>query len=150
MKDHKKQKNETLAKLLPIVLILAGLTLFGSGVSILAAQAGFEKTVAVITEITEETYEAGGKEKTALSATASYTVGDTVYTADLGGVRNGFIEGGQIAVLVNPAAPQNAVLPQTTGGAVCTALGAALLLGGIIWIIPLLRDVFAGKEKKKA
>ena len=148
MKNQKKQNNETLAKLLPIVLILAGITLFGTGVNTLAAQAGFEKTAAVITEITEETYEAAGKEKTALSAVASYTVGDTAYTADLGGVRKNFVEGGQIDVLVDPAVPQNAVLPQTTGGAVCTGIGAALLLGGVVWFVPLLRDVFAGKEKK--
>lgn len=148
MKKEKKQKNETLSKLLPIVLILAGITLLGTGVSTLVSQAGYDKTTAVITEITEEPYSTGGKEKTALSAVAAYTVGDTVYTADLGGVRSGFIEGGQIQVLVNPDVPQDAVLPQTACGAVCTVLGAALLVGGLVWFIPLLRDVFAGKEKK--
>ncbi len=147
MKSKKKPKSDTFSKLLPIVLILAGITLLGTGVSTLVSQAGYQKTTAVITEITEEPYTVRGREKTALSAVAAYTLGDTVYTADLGGVRGGFMEGGQISVLVNPDVPQDAVLPQTAGGAVCTALGAALLLCSQIWFVPLLRDVFAGKEK---
>ena len=148
-KTEKKPKNETLAKLLPIVLIIAGITLFGEGVGALAAQAGYEKTSAVIAEITEERYVSGGREKTALSAVAAYTVGDTAYESDLGGVRGGMIEGAQTYVLVNRNDPRDAMLPQTTGGAVCAGLGAALLISGAVWFLPLLREIFAAGEKKE-
>ena len=47
---------ETLSKLLPIVLLLAGITVLGEGVSLLVSQSGMRKTDAVIAEITEEPY----------------------------------------------------------------------------------------------
>ena len=148
MAEKQKKKNDTLSRLLPIVLILAGITLFGEGVSLLAAQSGYQKTSAVITEIAAEPYQVRGAEKKALTAFVTYTVGDTSYTADLGGVRSGFIEGGQIDVMVDPETPQDAVLPSTAGGVVCTVIGAVLLLGGGIWITPLLREVFRKKGKQ--
>ena len=81
---------ETLSKLLPIVLLLAGITVLGEGISLLASQAGMRKTDAVIAEITEEPYLINGREKQVVSALVTYTLEDTVYTADLGGVRSGF------------------------------------------------------------
>ena len=147
-----KNKNlkDTLSKLLPIVLIICGITLFGMGVNLLAAQAGYQKTTAVISEITEETYTVYGRKKTMRSAVATYDAAGTVYSVDLGGVRKGFAEGGEIELLVDGQAPQRAILPQTVPGSICTAVGAALLLGGLIWFAPLLYSVLvAGKKRNE-
>ena len=146
MKNNNRK--ETLSKLLPIVLIIAGITVFGTGVSVLASQAGAVRTRAVIEEITEDAYFVGGAQKKAVGALVTYTVGDTAYTTELGGVKKGFAEGGTIDVLVNPEVPLDASLPQTAGGAVCTALGAALLLGGLLWFFPTFRSVLANGRKR--
>ena len=146
-KEAKKQ-NDTLSKLLPIVLIIAGITLFGSGLRTIMAQAGRIRAKAVISEITEDVYSVGGRRKREVSALVDYTVDGAACTADLGGVKKGFSEGAEIIVLVNPEIPQDAVLPETAGGAVCTGLGAALLLAGLIWFLPLCRSVLANGRKR--
>ena len=143
-----KKRNDTLAKLLPIVLILAGITVLGAGLTTLLSQAGRIRTDAVIAEIAEESYSYGGRQKKTVSALATYTLDGVSYTADLGGVKNGFIEGGGVAVLVDPDVPQDAVLPQTTGGAVCTGIGAALLLAGLVWFFPLFRSILSNGRKR--
>ena len=138
---------ETLSKLLPIVLILAGITVLGEGVSLLVSQAGMRKTEAVISEITDETYMVNGREKQAISALVTFTLEDAVYTADLGGVRSGFVEGDSLTVLVDPAAPQKVALSSAAAGVTCTVIGAALLLAGVIWFLPLLHTVFTAEPK---
>ena len=127
---------ETLSKLLPIVLLLAGITVLGEGISLLTSQAGMRKTDAVIAEITEEPYLINGREKQVVSALVTYTLEDTVYTADLGGVRSGFAEGDSLTVLVDPAAPQKVALPSAAAGVSCTVIGAALLI-----LFPVLLQV---------
>lgn len=141
---------ETLSKLLPIVLLLAGVTLAGSGLRTLLTQSGLKKTEAVIAELTDETYfSVGGREKHAQSALVSYSVDGASYTADLGGVRRSFAEGGTVEVLVDPALPERAVLPDTAGGVACAVCGGVLLIAGLIWFAPLLITVLSNKEKKK-
>ena len=147
-KPGEKKQNDTLRKLLPIVLILAGITVLGEGLNTLLSQAGRVKTEAVIAEIAEETYSVGRKQKKTVSALVTYTLDEASYTADLGGVKSGFVEGGGVAVLVNPDVPEDAVLPQTTGGAVCTGIGAALLLAGLIWFFPLFRSILSNGRKR--
>ena len=149
MKEKKKKKKDGVLKTLAdIVLVIAGVTLLGAGLSTLTSQAGRVETDAVISELTEEPYSVGEKEKTALSALVTYTVEGVSYTSDLGGVKRGFTEGGKVTVLVAPDAPQDAVLPRTAGGAVCAALGAALLLCGLIRFFPLFRTVLAAGQKR--
>lgn len=138
---------ETLSRLLPIVLLLAGITVLGKGISLLVSQSGMRKTDAVISEITEEPYLINGREKQVVSALVTYTLEDTVYTADLGGVRSGFIEGDSLTVLVDPAAPQKVAMPSAAAGVSCTVIGAVLLLAGVIWFIPLLHAVFTAEPK---
>ena len=138
---------ETLSKLLPIVLLLAGITVLGEGVSLLVSQSGMRKTDAVIAEITEEPYLINGREKQVVSALVTYTLEDTVYTADLGGVRSGYAEGDSLTLLVDPAAPQKVALPSAAAGVSCTVIGAVLLLAGVIWFIPLLHAVFTAEPK---
>ena len=141
---------ETLSKLLPIVLVLAGITLAGSGLRTLLSQSGLRKTTAVIEELTEEAYQtAAGKEKNARTAIVTYSVDGAAYTADLGGVRRNFAEGGTVEVLVDPSLPERAVMPETAGGVVCTVCGSVLLAAGLIWFAPLFITVLSNKEKKK-
>lgn len=139
---------ETLSKLLPIVLLLVGITLSGGGIRKLASLAGLEKTEAVISELTEETYRTSRGDRVARSALATYTRNGTVYTADLGGIRKGLTEGGAVTVLVDPELPENAVLPAAAGEIACTVCGGLLLAAGVVWFLPLLITVLSHREKK--
>ena len=148
MKNNEKL-NDTLSKLLPIVLLLVGVSLLGGGLGILTAQAGLQKTDAVITEIASTTYTLNGREKIASTAYVSYTFDGVPHTSDLGGVRRGYAQGATIDVLVDPAVPENVVSPKTAEGVVKTAVGSAFLLAGVVMFVPLLRAVFSAEAKKR-
>lgn len=141
--------NDTFSKLIPIVLLLLGISLLGGGLGILTAQAGFQKTEAVITEIASVPYTVNGREKSATIANISYSFDGVSYASELGGVRRGFTEGTAVAVLVDPDLPENAVLPKTAEGVVKTAMGSAFLLAGLVVFVPLLRAVFSAEAKKR-
>ncbi|MBQ6066679.1 MAG: hypothetical protein IJK89_07630 [Clostridia bacterium] len=141
--------NDTFSKLLPIVLLLLGISLLGGGLGILTTQAGFQKTDAVITEIASAPYTLNGREKSASTAYVSYTLDGVSHTSELGGVRKGYVQGATVAVLVDPALPENAVLPKTAEGVVRTAMGSAFLLAGVVLFVPLLRAVFSAEAKKR-
>ena len=142
---------DTLSRLLPIILLLAGITLAGSGIRSLSSQSGLKKTEAVIDELSEESYRgADGREKTALNALVTYMLNGTTYTAELGGVRDGMREGGMVEILVNPLLPESVVLPETAGAVAGTVCGVVLLAAGLVWFMPLLIAILSNKEKKKA
>lgn len=147
MKNEKL--NDTFSKLFPIVLLLVGITLLGGGLGILTAQAGLRRTEAVVTEIASVPYTVNGRERTVSTAYISYTLDGVAYTSDLGGVGKGCAQGETVAVLVDPALPENAVLPHTAEGVVKTAMGSAFLLAGLVTFVPLLRAVFSAESKKR-
>lgn len=141
--------NDTLSKLLPIVLLLVGISLLGGGLGILSSQTGYQKTEAVITEITSEPYSVAGREKSVSITYISYTVDGIGYSSELDGVRRGFTQGAAVTVLVDPLLPEKAVLPKTAEGVVKTAIGSAFLLAGLVLFVPLLRAVFSAEAKKR-
>ena len=114
----KEKQNGTLQKLLPILLLLAGVTVFGTGLSGLARMAGYRRATGVVTEV------AAGEVYVAFPAEAGEQ------SASLGAISRGCAVGTRLPLLYRPDHPADAVPSDRTVNGVLTGVGAALLIGG--------------------
>ena len=141
--------NDTLKKLIPVFLLIAGITVFGVGITNLSRTARYEKTTARITEIAAEPYSVWNSKRTAVNVYVTFEADGREVTAELGSYKKSYTEGSELTVLYDPDNPADATVNNKTAGAVMTGLGAAMLAVDAVLLIPLLRDVLAGNKKKK-
>ena len=143
-----QSSKETLQKLAPVILLIAGITVFGMGLSSLLRWAGYEKTTAVV----QETVTASSAERAAGSPLyhvyVDYTVGEDAYTADIGSYRNGYDAGNELAILYNSENPANAVVSDRKTSWIMTVCGGVMLAADLILLVPLLLGVLKGNKKK--
>lgn len=133
----KEKQNGTLQKLLPILLLLVGVTVFGTGLSGLARMAGYRRATGVVTEV------AAGEVYVAFPAEAGEQ------SASLGAISRGCAVGTRLPLLYRPDHPADAVPSDRTVNGVLTGVGAALLIVDAVLLVPLLRSVFTGNARKK-
>ena len=147
MKNDKR--NDTLQKLIPVFLLIAGITVLGMGLTNLSRTARYEKTTARITEIAAEPYVSERGDRTAVNVYVTFDANGREVTAELGSYKKNYTEGKELTVLYDPANPADAMVNGKTAGAVMTGIGAVLLAADAVLLVPLLRDVLAGNKKKK-
>ena len=134
----KEKQNGTLQKLVPILLLIAGITVFGAGLSGLVRSAGYDRAKGVVTEVADgEVY-------------VAYLAGAGEQNAYLGRISRGCAVGTELPLLFRPDHPSNAVLSDRALNGALTGVGAALLITDAALLVPLLRSVFAGNKRKES
>ena len=137
-KDKRKDnQNGTLQKLLPVLLLIVGVTVFGTGLSGLMRTAGYCRATGVVTEVAAgEVY-------------VAYPAGEVQQTASLGVISKGCAVGSELPLLYRSDHPADVKLSDRTVYGVLTGVGGALLAADAVFLIPLLRSVFAGNKGRK-
>ena len=139
MKKEKSKDNQngTLQKLLPVLLLIAAVTVFGTGLSGLVRTAGYQRATGVVTEVS------GGE------VYVTYSTEDGEQAASLGAVARGSAVGTALPLLYRPGHPGNAILSERKTYGILTGVGGALLAADAVFLVPLLRSVFAGNRRKE-
>ena len=144
-----QSSKDTLQKLVPIFLLLAGLAVCGTGVCNLLRRADYEKTTASVQEIATASpaeYAAGSP---LYQVYVNYTVDENAYLTDIGAYKKSYQVGKELAVLYNPENPADAVVSDRKPAVIMTVCGGVMLAVDAVLLVPLLRDVLAGNKKKE-
>ena len=144
-----QSSKDTLQRLLPVILLIAGITVFGMGIGNLLRWAGYETTTAVIQEIAAASSAERAAGSPLYHVYVDYAVGEDVYTADVGSYKSGYEVGGELAVLYNPENPANAVVSDRKGACIMAVCGGVMLAADVVLLVPLLRAVLTGNKKKE-